>query len=662
MPRRSVAVLAVVIGVGAAAPAHAAVTASNITAPANGTHYLNTDANPVHTVPLTGTSNGTTGDVVDIRCYERSDNWDDGAANVPVAADGSFSTTMSTDTPYGTCILRAVPDSLPATSDETPFTGPTLTTEWNTSERVASGPNAGKLVDFYILFQGANAMNDYVGATRGGLWDSRLQYPNGYASTYLWYENGSLRGDESLASGNRSHLRVDGRNAYGPGSANALFPDNPGLPQLTYDASRDPATGNTTIHETDPIVVCPSETPFPPDAGACPRFDSAGVRLERTFFTDDGGRQVHITDRWRSTDGAAHTLSLHYDQWVWGRDPDGAEVPVGLKLPWIDGFQTFTSDTVFPGPGPGAGSIFVRANNDAADGSETFPVGAVSFDVAPNAVRRSSGQNFTLRDESFSVPAGGAAVIRQDFVMGLRQADVDAKAAANADRFSAPVVSISFPANGSTITGATGTEQITVTGSASDNKSVTSLTLNGAPIALAANGTFSAPATVRLGANTFTAVARDAAGNSATATVSAGYVDNVAPAVTGLTARPRRFRVGSSPTPVTARARVGTKFKFTLSEDSAVAIKIARLLPGKRSGKRCVKPRKSLRDARSCQRRITRGTLRRTLSAGDRSVRFSGRIGRRKLAPGRYLATVRATDEAGNKSSKKTVRFRVVRR
>jgi Glucodextranase, domain B len=661
MSPRSVAVLAVVIGLSVVASANAAVTSSNITAPANGSTYLTTEVNPAPSVPVTGTSNGTTGDFVDVRCYERADHWQTVQNNVAVAANGSFAAMMATDDPYGTCILRGVPHALAPAGDASPFTGPTLTGESNITYKVATGPNAGKVYDLYVLFQGTNAMNDYVSATDGGLWDSRLQYPNGYSSTYLWYENAALTGEEPSPAG-RSFLKVDGRNAYGPRSARELFQDNPGLPQLTFDASRDPATGNTTIHDTEPIVVCPNETPFPPDAGACPQFNSAGVQLERTIFTDDGGLQVHITDTWRSTDGAAHTISPHYDQWVFGRTPQNVDVPVGLKLPWIGDFQTFTADTTFPGPALGAGSVFVRGNNGAPDGSETFPLGAVSFDVAPIEVRRVENREFTLRNENVSVPAGGTTVTREDFVMGQTQATVDAKAAANVDRFVAPTVSISSPANASTITGAAETKPITVTGSASDNGGIASLTLNGASVPLAADGTFSVPATVTLGANTLTAVAKDHAGNSTTATATATYIDNVAPAVTRFTATPSTFRVGSVATPITARAKAGTTFKFTLSENSTVSITIASPKPGKRSGKRCVKPTKKLRRAKSCQRLVSRGTLHRTLGAGERSVKFTGRIGKKKLSPGRYVATITAADKAGNKSKKKTINIRIVRR
>ena len=531
MSGRICPILVAVIAIGAAAPAQAAITKSNITAPADGTHYLNTDANPKHLVPLTGTSNGTTGDKVDIRCYERADAFDSGNAAVPVAADGSFSTTMDTGTPYGTCVLRAVPAGLPKTSDASPFTGPTLTTEWTISDRTAGGPNNGTVYDLYVAFQGSNAFNDYVSSTSGGLFDSRLQDGPANASTYLWYENASLVGNTTVPNSTRSNLQVDGRNAYGPTSAHSLLPDNPGFPALTFDAARDPGTGNTTIHETNPIVVCPNEAPFPPTAGSCPQFNSAGVRLDRTYFTDDGGRQVHITDTWRSTDGAAHTLSLHYDQTVEATSPpNNTPVSSGLKLPWIDDFQTFSSDTTFPGPSSGPGSLFVEDNHNAPDGDTTFPRGAVSFDLAPNAVRRVTNELFQLHDENFAVPAGGTTVVRQDFVIGHTEAEVEAKAAANVARFrgSPPnppagglKLSISSPADGSTMTGSTRTQPITVTGSASADRGVASLVLNGVPVTLAGNGTFSVPTTVSLGDNRFTAVARDAAGTSTTASVGA---------------------------------------------------------------------------------------------------------------------------------------------
>jgi hypothetical protein len=47
--------------------------------------------------------------------------------------------------------------------------------------------------------------------------------------------------------------------------------------------------------------------------------------------------------------------------------------------------------------------------------------------------------------------------------------------------------------------------------------------------------------------------------------------------------------------------------------------------------------------------------------AGANRKRFSGRIGKRALKPGRYRATLVATDAAKNRSKPKRLLFKVVR-
>ena len=54
--------------------------------------------------------------------------------------------------------------------------------------------------------------------------------------------------------------------------------------------------------------------------------------------------------------------------------------------------------------------------------------------------------------------------------------------------------------------------------------------------------------------------------------------------------------------------------------------------------------------------------LRANRAAGANRIAFSGQIGRRALKRGRYRARLVATDAAGNRSSARTVRFRVKRR
>jgi hypothetical protein len=140
------------------------------------------------------------------------------------------------------------------------------------------------------------------------------------------------------------------------------------------------------------------------------------------------------------------------------------------------------------------------------------------------------------------------------------------------------------------------------------------------------------------------------------------------PALSHVSITRRRFRVGPKATPVIARARrkkskakVGTQFRFSLNEAATVTIRIDRLTKGRRVGKRCVKPKAKLRRRKACTRATKKGVLtRRGLTAGAHRVAFSGRIGRRKLAAGRYRATLVA-NAAGLKSKAVKLSFTVVR-
>ena len=60
-------------------------------------------------------------------------------------------------------------------------------------------------------------------------------------------------------------------------------------------------------------------------------------------------------------------------------------------------------------------------------------------------------------------------------------------------------------------------------------------------------------------------------------------------------------------------------------------------------------------------RRSVRGTLKRKVAKGRQRVDFSGRFGRKPLAPGSYDASVTATDAAGNRSRAVLLHFTILR-
>jgi uncharacterized delta-60 repeat protein len=125
--------------------------------------------------------------------------------------------------------------------------------------------------------------------------------------------------------------------------------------------------------------------------------------------------------------------------------------------------------------------------------------------------------------------------------------------------------------------------------------------------------------------------------------------DTTAPVISGARVVPRAWAVnprGRAETPVASAVKRGTSFLYTLSEAARVTIKIER--------------RKHKRNGRVRFARV--GAFSADGSAGPNRKRFSGRIAKKRLRPGRYRATLVATDTAGNASQPKRLSFRVLRR
>jgi hypothetical protein len=122
--------------------------------------------------------------------------------------------------------------------------------------------------------------------------------------------------------------------------------------------------------------------------------------------------------------------------------------------------------------------------------------------------------------------------------------------------------------------------------------------------------------------------------------------DSLAPIVSHARLAPRRFPAGSR----TAR------LQFTLSEPATISVAVAREQPGRRSGRRCLKPSRRLRRARRCTRLVGAGKLKIDGTAGANSVPFPGR----GLKAGAYRLTIVPTDAAGNRGTPAAARFAIV--
>jgi hypothetical protein len=107
--------------------------------------------------------------------------------------------------------------------------------------------------------------------------------------------------------------------------------------------------------------------------------------------------------------------------------------------------------------------------------------------------------------------------------------------------------------------------------------------------------------------------------------------------------------------------KTGAKVSYRDSQAATTIFTVARILPGRKSGKRCVKPTARNRGAKRCTRFVrVRGSFSHVDVAGKNSFRFTGRVRRKALKPGRYRlgGRPRAAGKAGNTVS---VRFRIIR-
>jgi uncharacterized repeat protein (TIGR01451 family) len=114
---------------------------------------------------------------------------------------------------------------------------------------------------------------------------------------------------------------------------------------------------------------------------------------------------------------------------------------------------------------------------------------------------------------------------------------------------------------------------------------------------------------------------------------------------------------------VSARAKKGTAFAYTLSEDARALFTIEQKTTGRTVGGKCVKATRRNARARRCSLFTRRGAFGQDGKAGQNVKPWSGKLGSKALKPGAYRASIAATDATGNKTPQpKQLSFKIVRR
>lgn len=532
--------LAVAFALAAPAVAQAEVTSSNVTTPSNPTYLLNDQTDvPVATTTVAGTTNGTTGDTVDLRCRYDQTSYNTVASGVPVNADGSFSTEVDLDMfPDDACTLHAVDGSV-GTSEYFRYDGPLVAvSRIEGLTTVPDGPNAGLVTDYDVRTTGIGGYFDLSSAGEQGIRDSAGYAPDLDEASGGWDEAAELGGKDEDGSGIRNQLLVDGRNAYTPDQArDAYFGDGapggpldsyeaPGLPGITLTAS---VSGTSVIvTETFALVRCNNADTTEPDATNCSEWLPTGVRVVRRWEVREG-HTAFLSDTYESADGAAHSIDPIYFQ-----DVETSEI--GWQIDGSEEFVHYEGVTLGNAELPDRPfGMSAMENDDDPDGIENYHVG-VAFAEPPQEIRFTEEEEFEAAYGARQVPAS----LRHAFTQGVNSTQTRRRTQVAADSYAAPVVAIATPAEGATVS----SDNVDVVGSVFDVE-VASVNVNGVPAVVGVDGSFIASVPLTPGVNTITATAVDTAGQTGTATRTVNYspgAARVAPA--GLTRRvtPKRDR------------------------------------------------------------------------------------------------------------------------
>ena len=535
--------VAFLAGAGAA---QAAITTSNITAPADGTVLLDDlTSSSAQTFTVSGTSNGTAGDAVDIACYEggaKLSAYQGGAGNgVAVQAGGAFAATVPMSTFAGdSCELVAVPHAT-GPNPPTGFTGPRIGVgKYNTAI------TGGTMYDYYLNDETPSAATGFYSSGSCGPF-SRL-YDDSASMNFgpsLFDCAGNLYTTSAFyASGfdlTRSGVLVDGANAYnsfGAWDENGILS---GFPALTATLDAFDSAGDAQTTESESLVKCSPSDGYPPSS--CTSYVSAGVKMQRVSDITSGGRVTTQTDTYTSTDGASHALDLEYETDLFGSVG-------GWELPGESSFTQRATGATGAAPGSSPGTLYAISNTTQSPGLDD-PVGALTFGSPYNALRFDNtlfgGYTSALFDYQRTVPAGGSVTIQWSYAVGASLAEVQGYAAAAQDLLVPPTIAIASPGNGAALT----STPATVTGTATASTGVKGVTVDGVAAAVSA-GKFSASVPLTLGSNTIKATVTTNSGATKSASETVSYTGPAPVVTTG-----GASRIGSSTAKVSGTVTPG---------------------------------------------------------------------------------------------------------
>jgi hypothetical protein len=353
----------------------------------------------------------------------------------PVQANGPFTADLrlSSQSPaVNGCRLVALPaDGLPA--DLSPFRGPLMFRQTDSTYKVASGPNTGTAWDFLVALGQRRSYAEVRGIASCGLCGLAVAEDD-RAGQWSWWDVSWLDGFRTDPS--RTAAMVDGRKTLFPSDLYATpwagYENLPGITDKQVTTASETSAGRVSaseeaVHCTTDVVSSGSGFNREPDPSTCAALVPAGVRFDRSSTPlDANGRSWRVTDVIHSVDGRAHELDLVYRNEVgWFDEPR-------LQIPWAadTGWRPWPTERRSLGvPATGLATIYTQFDSSRPQGLEN-PIGALVAGPGVSEVTLDVEQGLTVMTHyRQTVPANGSVTIEQAAIAGLSEAETHALAA-----------------------------------------------------------------------------------------------------------------------------------------------------------------------------------------------------------------------------------------
>jgi Glucodextranase, domain B len=456
---------------------------------------------------------------VNIYCLSDNDREAQGPLNASaVSVSSGFFTATGLSLPETQCVLRAIPSTYTGISSGKnsgyvgAFAGPSYYLGVKEVELSGSTPAFG----FFEAFE-QRAIDVVESPSQLGVFFQILgsDFSKSDVDTTSAYEESSLLETGNLTSSGpstRSAVVVDGHNAYLPGVAIGLEATSGTAPGVTFTAKRS-SSGDVTSSDSEPLSWCDGNA-YPQTSGSC-TVRSTGVKLVRSVVTSEQGATISVRDRFVSSNGAAHSISVEYLNVLVNQSYGDA----GVMLPGHSSFSIPSPDSTVTSLPAGPNTFYLASDVHAADNAPNRADTGYTYSGKPTLFFATGGE-FALR-YSRHIPAHGSAALGFGFESAFSIGTAKSLAKSEQKAFTEHLT-ITKPKSGAKVG-----KSVTVSGEITNpvNGLPTSVTVKSGSVdetaTVSSTGKWSVKLTLKKGKHAIRATATDPSGHKLAAKVTA---------------------------------------------------------------------------------------------------------------------------------------------